>query len=547
MPALLTPAQSMTTSVRTINGGHANAIISLGRGTSVMVVSTILLLLFNFIGRVAVARHLSLAEFGDFSLAISFTGLLALLALLGLHQAIARTLAHEPDPGMRLKVVRLGMTVTVIAGAVSTTAVYFLAPDLALLFNPGGTPGNLVDLTLVFQLFSVTLAMSLGTMLLAAIFQGFENAAPNAWFYQVAQPAAFVVFVLVFLSFHLTLYLASVAWVLSNVTMFAGIVIYTVFKLPARLPRVPIPARPIKGLFGLSIALWGVTTMQFVTAYADTLILGAFWPESSVGIYSAALTLGRLLLAGSGAVTFIFLPVAARLHRENDMDSLRRVFVTSTRWILVITMPLFYLFVLMPGPSLDAVYGSAYLAGSAALAIVTVGAFISAIVGPVNSCLAGLGMTRQLFLTSVAAATTNIVLSFALIPTYGLLGGSISWAVARAIYPLTGLVALYASHQITPFRRSLLAPLGISLAVGVPLFYVLGRIPLPYWAVYPLFFLGVGIFLLALFATRSIEEGDLVAFEYIEAAIGRSFPRVHRLLERGLPSAVPTPEAPPTA
>lgn len=519
---------------------HASAIISVGRGTSVMVLSTILLLLFSFVGRVVVARSLSLESFGDFSLGISFTGFLSLVALLGLHQAIARTLAYETDPGMRRKVLRLGFVVTGAMAVVGSSAVYLLAPSIASIFHGQGGGA----LTLVFQMFSVTLGLTLGTTLIASIFQGFEDTRANAWFNQVAQPAAFVVFVGAFLAFHLDLFLTLLAWLLSNVTMFLGILVYAWRRLPPLLPPAPIPDRPIQGLFGLSISLWGVTTMQFVTAYADTLILGAFRPETDVGLYSAAMTLGRLLLAGNGALTYIFLPVAARLKREGDFDSLRKVFVTSTRWILVITVPLFLLFTLLPGASLDAVFGRTYTAGALALSVITIGSFISVAVGPVNSCLAGLGMTRTLLMTTVVSAGSNVLLSFLLIPPFGLQGASVAWTVARALYPASGLFALWYAVGITPFRRTLVYPLVVSLAIGIPVFGLLRVLHTPAWTVYPLFFVGAGIFLLALLLTRCVEDGDLVAFRHAEKVLGRPFPRLYRLLETGLPRETIAPPGP---
>ncbi|HEV2316617.1 MAG TPA: flippase [Thermoplasmata archaeon] len=515
---------------------HAEAIISVGRGTSVMIVSTILLLLFSFIGRVAVARNLSLDEFGDFSLGISLTAFLSLVALLGLHQAIARTLAYESDPGMRRKVLRLGAVITSAAAIISSTSIFLLAPELAHVFHPA----SYADLTLVFQMFAITLGMLLGTTFIASIFQGFENASANAWFNQVAQPAAFVAFVGIFLLFHLNLFATLLAWLLSNVAMFIGILIYAWRNLPPLLPHAPIPDRPIEGLFGLSISLWGVTTMQFVTAYADTLILGAFRPETDVGVYAAAMTLGRLLLAGNGALTYIFLPVAARLKREGKIDALRKVFVTSTRWILVVTVPLFFLFALLPGPSIKAVFGGNYATfpnATLALSLITIGSMISVLVGPVNSCLAGLGMTRTLLMTTVVSAGSNILLSFLLIPSFGLQGASIAWTIARALYPTSGLLNLYFAYRITPFRRTLVVPFLASLAIGIPLFGALHFVHLPYWAVYPLYFVGVGIVLLSLLVTRSIEDGDLVAFRSAEKLLGRSFPRVRKLLERGLPTS----------
>jgi O-antigen/teichoic acid export membrane protein len=523
------------------SGAHDDAIISIGRGTSIMVISTLLLLLFAFFGRIIVGRTLSLDEFGEFNLGISFTGFLSLVALLGLHQAIARTLAHETDPGMRRKVIRLGFVVTAASAIIGSTALYLVAPDLSHAFHPA----SYADLTLVFQMFSVTLGLTLGTTLIASIFQGFEDTQPNAWFNQVAQPAAFLVFVLIFLAFHLNLYTTLLSWLISNLVMFGGIVTYAILKLPRHLPKAPIPDRPIEGLFELSISLWGVTTMQFVTAYADTLILGLFWPESTVGLYSAAMTLSRLLLAGNGALTYIFLPVATRLHRTGDMEALRKVFVTTTRWVLVITVPLFFLFAIIPGPSMKAVWGSNFSAGAVALGIITIGSFISVLVGPVNSALAGLRMTRVLLFTTLISAGSNVILSFSLIPTFGLAGAAVAWAVARALYPSAGLANLWRAHRITPFRRPLLAPIVLALGVGIPFFFALRYVHLPWWAPFPLYFVGVAIFLGAVLLTRSVEDGDLVAFRHGEEMLGRKLPFIRRLLEWGLPkgSVAPTPGA----
>ena len=78
--------------------GHSSetsAIDSLGKGTVVMVFGTMALLLLNFIGRVYTARHLPVAEFGDFNLGLALAGLLSLVALVGLHQAMARTIAES--------------------------------------------------------------------------------------------------------------------------------------------------------------------------------------------------------------------------------------------------------------------------------------------------------------------------------------------------------------------------------------------------------------------------------------------------------------------
>jgi O-antigen/teichoic acid export membrane protein len=509
---------------------EASAIDSLGKGTIVMVFGTMALLVLNFIGRVYTARNLSVEQFGDFNLGLAFAGLLALVALVGLHQAMARTIAENPDPLVRRRIIRWSAVITAFTSAASSALVFFFAAPIASLFGSGASG----QLTIVFQLFSVTVGLTLLCTFLASIFQGFEDTLPNAWLNQAVQPAAFVVFVVLFFEFHLALEGALLAWVISNVITFGALVVYSVRRLPKHLTPGPMAKDLPPGLLSLSFALWGVTTLTFVTAYIDTLILGALWPETQVGIYSAVMTLARLILVVSAAVTYIFLPVAARLKGLGDMDTLGEMFVTTTRWIMVFTVPIFLLFTILSTNSIATVFGAKYTPGSTALVLITVGAMISVVFGPVNAALAGMGATRPLLISTGISAGANVALSFGLIPTYGLMGAAIAWTVARVLYPATAAGALYSMHRIHPFHRTLLWPLAASLAVGLPLFVAILYVPHPGWVVFPLYFAGLGLCIGAVLVTRSVEPGDFVACRIAERALGRPLPRLRRLLERSL-------------
>jgi len=505
-----------------------SAIDSIGRGTMIMIVGTVALLLLGFIVRVELARHLSLEDFGSFNLGLAFAGLLSLVALLGLHQATARTLAAQPDPAMRRRLIRWVFGITVLTAVVSSSVVYLLAQQIAAIFDPGDTS----QLTVVFQMFSVTIGLTLLCTFLASIFQGFEDTLPNAWINQAVQPAAFLVFVTIFFYYHLELRGALVAWVISNAITFAALAIYTVRRLPKHLPPGPRAAELPRGLWTLSASLWGVTTLAFVTAYVDTLILGAFWPEETVGIYSAVMTLARLILVASGAVTYIFLPVTARLKGEGDFSTIRSAYSTAARWVMVFTVPMFLVFGLLPADSTTAIFGPSFTPGSLALLIITTGALFSVTLGPVNATLAGLAMTRPLLVATVLSATANIVLSFALIPTYGLLGAATAWSVARVLYPGVGAVTLHVSHRINTLTRPFFLPLAITLGAGIPLFIVIGVLPHPHWVIYPLYFVGVLLFIAVIFLTRTVDEGDLVICRIAERVLGRPLPRLQSFLER---------------
>ncbi len=494
-----------------------------------MVVGTVVLLLLSFIVRVELARHLLLEQFGSFNLGLAFAGLLSLVALLGLHQATARTLAERRDPAVRRRLIRWVFGITVVTAGVASSAVYLLAGPIASIFDPADS----VELTTVFQMFSITIGLTLLNTFLSSVFQGFEDTVPNAWINQAVQPAAFLIFVYIFFYFHLALTGALVAWVISNAITFVALVAYTLRRLPRYLPPTPtVTAELPPGLWILSASLWGVTTLSFVTAYIDTLILGAFRPEEAVGIYSAVMTLARLILVASGAVTYIFLPVAARLKGQGDIESIRSTYPTAARWVLVFTAPMFLVFGLLPTDSTTAIFGPSFAPGAFALLIITTGALVSVSFGPVNATLAGMAMTRPLLLATAISAATNVVLSFALIPKYGLLGAAAAWAVARILYPGVGALSLLVTHRISTLHRNFLVPFGLTLAVGIPLFLGIGVLSHPHWVIYPLYFVGVVLFLAMIFATRTVEVGDLVVCRIAERVLGRPLPRLQAFLER---------------
>lgn len=502
---------------------------SLGRGAALLIVGTLGLLLLAFVSRVVLARDLSVSAFGDFNLGLSFAGLLSLMALLGLHQAVARTIANERDPAVRRRVVRWAALVTSAAAVLASVSLYLLAGPIAVLFDPAGP----AMLTVVFQMLSVTVGLTLLSTLLGSVFQGFEDALPFGVLSQGVQPGSFLVFLGILYFFRLDLTSALLAWVLSSVTTFAALLAYAYRRLPRFLPPGPRAPRLPRGLWTLSISLWGVTTLLYLTGYFDTIVLGLFRPAAAVGVYSAVMTLGRLILIGASAVTFIFLPVSARLWGEGNVGAIRSGYRTAGRWVLVFTTPLFLVFAILPSETLAAIFGPSYGPGALALAVVAGAALASVAFGPVGATLAGLAKTRPLLIATGVSAAVNGVLSFVLIPTYGLLGAALAWSVARIAYPATGAVALARQHGIDPLHRGFLLPLGISLGIGVPLFAAIAIVlSPPMWAIFPLYFLGVGIFLAAILATRSVDPGDLVVVRMAERFAGRTFPRLRRALER---------------
>ncbi|MCI4330357.1 MAG: oligosaccharide flippase family protein [Thermoplasmata archaeon] len=507
--------------------GDLREFLAVGRGTSVLIVGTLVLFGASFLSRVLIVRGYSLAVWGDFNLGIALTGLLSLLALLGLDQAAARSLSFERDPAIRRSIVRSTVAVATASGVIASVATYVLAGPIAQLFHDPGLAG-------IFQIFSVTVGFGVMSLMLAALFQGFEDAAPNAAFNQILNPVLFVGAVALAVGFHWGFTWVVVGYAVAEGVALAALSAYALVRLPERIPRAATgnPHRP--RIWPLAVSFWGVGSLAFITAFADTLILGAYRPAADVGFYSAAMTLARVLLVANGALTYIYLPVAARLARSGNLEMLRATYLTGTRWSLLLVTPGFLVFTLLPGPSLTAVFGPAYGGSTGALQILGVAAFASVVVGPANACQAGLGEVRTLLGATAAASAANVALSFTLIPLLGVLGAAIAWGVARGMYPGLGLIVLHRRYGVMPFQRTLLRPLAFTLGVCTPVFLAIGRMNPPPWAVFPAAAFGCAVAVLALVVTRSVVPGDLAFARGVEALAGRPLPALHRLLRGGI-------------
>ena len=503
---------------------------SISRGTAVMTVATFSVVILQFVTRVIVIRHISPSQWGEFNLGLSLASLLALLAAFGIPTATARSMAFEETYEARMVLVRRALYVSVPVGLASTILVYLFAPYIAAPFHGA-------DLTQVFELFSVSIGLTMLSNVLVGIFQGLERAEPYAIFIQIVNPALFLVLTAGFLFAGWGFTGVLIGYVLSWVGAFALLVLYSSRQLPKLLHRLSSStftgdASARVSFVALSVTLFGVATLTYVTSYADTLLLGIFQPATIVGYYSSAMNLTRLLLVGTGTVTFIYLPISTRLRRQRDFDGLRETYVTVTRWMALLTLPFSFLFFFAPKFSLVFTFGATQAGGAPALEILVLANTAAILLGPSVSVLGGLGKTRQVLWFTMISAVANIALCLVLIPSYGMIGAAVAWAIARLIFPLLSLGQIYRDHQITPFASHFVRPFLVTLALLAPAYYLLFTHPavieIPLLVLLPFF-----VFAGAIVLTRSVDRGDLHFVRVAERRV-RAIRPLRRLLESRL-------------
>jgi len=511
------------------DSGVREGLSSVTRGTLWLLVGTLFLVGLTFVYRVILVRDISPGAWSAFSFGIALAGLLSAFGTLGLPSAVARNIPYATSDDERRGYVRGTLLVGSVAAAGISIALWASAPAIGRAL---GQP----DIGLGLQYFPVAVACSIVVTLIASIFQGYEDVIPNALFVQVVNPALFVAFLGVAVfdpALGLSFTDALIAYALANALTLGLLIVYLAIRLPRHLPAGPRAPGAMGRLVRFAAPLFVVGIMATVTGSGDTLILGVYH-ASEVGTYAASLTLARLLQIGIGALGYIFLPVAAKFLRQNDGRSVVLTYTTVTKWMILISLPLFLLFFFLPSASLDFVYGSSYSLVIVPLQIAVLGAFATTLVGPSNTAQVAYGQTRLLMYNAVVSGVTDVLVSLWLVPSLGYAGAAVAWACANALYAALSLAQLSLLSGVHPFRRHFVVPvLATGLPVGVLLAVFHPRIPL---LALPALGLGIaGLFVVLVLVTHSIDDGDRLLLEAVERILGRPLPFLRRLGRYGLP------------
>lgn len=492
------------------------------RGTVLVIVSTLCLVLFNFLSRVLLVDHPS-SDWNSFSYVLALAGMVSAVGTLGLPNAVARGLPYAPTDAERRTIVRSSLLITVGAAAAIAVGLWVTGPFVAARLH-------VAHLAIGLEFFGVATGASVIAGLLAAIFQGYSDVVPNALFVQILNPGLFLAFLAVALlapSGTISYTTALLAYVLASVATLGGLVAYAIRRLPRLLPAGPGAPGAEGRLLRFAAPLFVAGAMLSISGYGDTFVLGLYAPLA-VGNYTASLILARLIAIGINAAAFIFLPVATVFLRRDNGRAIRLTYATVTKWLILLSMPLFLLFVFLPARSLQFVYASHFPPVVLPLQITVAGAFGATVLGPGSTAQIAFGRVRLLAINSAAAGIADLGLAFALVPSHGAVGAAIAWSASTFLYASLCLVELAVLDGVHPFGRDFLLPLGLTTIPFAALLVALND-RVPEWTLPPIGLLAAAAFVASVILTRSVDEGERLLLGAVERILGRRVPFVRRL------------------
>lgn len=275
--------------------------------------------------------------------------------------------------------------------------------------------------------------------------------------------------------------------------------------------------------FSYPLVLSGI--IGTVLGWTDTIFLGYFMEESTVGYYNAALPTAMLMMIPMKAFGELALPSFSEI--SDDTERLKKVLKSLTRWTTIATLPMFMAMALFAPEVLHLLFGQPYVKAATVLTLLSFGYLYSASVGHLSAILKSVSETKILFKNSVFNLFLNTVLNLVLIPEWGLGLGMLGAAIATTTSILvmnTILVGeVYHFRKFTPFNRRVWKPIAASIPALLATYLLLNLffpVVTPVWAMIPGGAFYAGLYGLTFLALGGLEPEDRQSLKNIGEKLG---------------------------
>lgn len=361
-------------------------------------------------------RLMSQAEFGALATAITVVQVIAILAVLGLDQAVL--IGHGRVGGLRAArgLIATGTVLAfAVAGVLAATAPIW-APfvgfggRLPLAFGVAIWTAPAAAAYLALQ--SLLAQDRLGPFVLLTAITG------------VIGPAVAIVLLAV-LGHGATTYV----WVNVGAQVVAAVIGHAMVR-PRLSGLRELAHTRIALRLGLPLTIGAIST--FVLSSGDRLIVQAFDGVEAVARYQVAYVIGSAVILVLGFLQGAWVPRLASIH--DDAQRLKTM-LSARALLLRVTVPAVLGVVLVAPTALIVLTTPDYRPESLlpVVVVVVLAAFAVAGIVTSNAFLIGRGRGRAVMTASLLAAASNLVLNIAIVPAIGIVGAALATILAYAI------------------------------------------------------------------------------------------------------------------
>jgi O-antigen/teichoic acid export membrane protein len=400
---------------------------------------------------VVLVRSMSARAFGEFALAASSIGVLAILSAFGLEPTIARFASTAMALGEQrdaLPTYRAGIRLARWAA----TAAGFVIAALALTSRS----------FLVLHPVVPALLASAPVALLApfkGVYGGMLRAMHRPKTVSVATVGSSVVFAVAVVSVAVA---GSVTAPIAATALSLEALVCTVVRrrgvptsIRATGRRTGAGSSDLAPIIGFATAT--VLTGVFAVAVSDldVVFLGLIHGTRAVAAYAPVSMVANGAMGLPAIVGAFFLPAAARVVATGDRADLASLYHWASRWSLVICAPVLGVMIACPESVVAVLFGAHHASDAVALRVLGVGAASQVLFGFNGLTLDAHGLAAVVAKRQAISVAVSVAMCAALVPRFGALGAA--WATTGSLVISNVLCSrsLWMRFSIAPWDRGL--------------------------------------------------------------------------------------------
>lgn len=185
------------------------------------------------------------------------------------------------------------------------------------------------------------------------------------------------------------------------------------------------------------------------------MVKGILHDDFLTGLYNGALTVARIPYFLFYALTIVLLPTISKTTSENNDTETKSVISQALRMMFLLLFPIIALASAFSVPMISFFYGSEYANAAGTMQILVVGMSFLTVFYVLSFALNGAGKVMIPMWIALTGMVTNIILNYALISNFGLLGAAAATSFTSFLIMLLGLFFTQKEFGVSPKFKSL--------------------------------------------------------------------------------------------
>ena len=270
----------------------------------------------------------------------------------------------------------------------------------------------------------------------------------------------------------------AVVFTLVNLLEHAVMALLAFRYLPGlRLSRRLVDRTTLRAVRGYSVDAFLAMLAGRITVQTGAIVVGGFLTAAAAAHYAIAARLVDMAKNLLRSATTTLTPAVSEREAAGDLDGVRRVLLTGTRWVLYLVLPIHLGMLFFGRPFLARWIGGPQYADWCfpAVAILSATLTIGVAQSVASRILYGMGKLRLFARLALVEAVLNLALCFALVGPFGIAGVAVAVAVPNVLFCLFAIT--YACHVLDVsswryLRISWLRPLAATVLTAILWWFV---------------------------------------------------------------------------